>query len=39
MDVCFQQCHANFPHGLVHIRLREASVPAQIIENGVEAVC
>ena len=32
-DVRFQQCHANLPHGLLHVRLFQASLAAQFFEG------
>ena len=35
-DVCFQQCHPDFPHGLLHISLFQAALAAKLFEGVID---
>jgi hypothetical protein len=39
MHIGFQQRHTNLPHGIIDIRLRKPSVPAQVGKNIRQSFC
>ena len=36
VDVCFQQCHTDFAHGLLHVSLFQAAFAAKLFEGIID---